>query len=206
MRPPVDNMKLFVPGEERLSRGDPLKYHAVFSEAHATELSQSGFTQVVILFHPSDLALEGLSELAQEGCGSGRPRKRQAASRQVANPNAATLSRQQAHDRGQEEREKAREGALKKLEIPSDEPSWSGCKQLISMMEEPFTLYANSDVFYSPVYMWPSRQNQRKEFGKGWHASSSGDALSRLYQDYHNLVVRNDQAFVALDSSDKKGK
>ena len=34
----------------------------------------------------------------------------------------------------------------------------------------------------------------------------SGDALSRLYQDYYNLVVRNDQAFVALDSSDKKGK
>jgi hypothetical protein len=86
MRLPVDNMKLFVPGEERLSRGDPMKYHAVFSEAHATELSQSGFTQVAILFHPPDLALEGLSELAQEGGGSGRPRKRQAASRQVRKP------------------------------------------------------------------------------------------------------------------------
>jgi len=104
--------------------------------------------------------------------------KRQAASRQVENPNAETLSYQQAHDRGQGEREKAREGDLKKLNIPSDLPSWSGCKQLVAMIEEPFTLNANSDVFYSPVCMWQSRQNQHKEFSKGWHASSSCDTLS----------------------------
>jgi hypothetical protein len=194
-------MKLFVPGEERLSRGEPMKYHAVFSEAHATELNQSGFTQVVILFHPPDLPLQGLSELAQEGGGSGRPRKKPASSRQVVIPNAEPLLRQE------EERDKARKGALKKLNIPSDVPSWIGCRQLVAMMEEPFTLNANLDVFYSPVYMWPSGHNQRKQFGNGWLAAKISDALSRVYQDYYNLVVRNEEAFAELQSGkDGKGK
>jgi hypothetical protein len=208
LRPPVDNMRLFVPGEARLTRGEPMKYLGVFSDAHATQLNSGGFTQVVIRFHPPDvvLPLEEIGELSEQGSGSVRPRKRRGLP--VADPVVQASSRAQELAREQGTHDKAREGALQKLKIPPNVPTWTGCKQLVAMMEEPFTLDADSHVFYSPVYMWPSRQKARKNFsapGEGWHRRGTGDALSRLYQDYYNLVARNDQAFAAL-SSDKNGK
>jgi hypothetical protein len=155
LRPPVDNMRLFVPGEARLTRGQPMKYLGVFSDAHATQLNSGWFTQVVIRFHPPDvvLPLEEIGELSEQGSGSGRARKRRGLP--VADPVVQASSRAQELAREQGTHDKAREGALQKLKIPPNVPTWTGCKQLVAMMEEPFTLDADSHVFYSPVYMRP---------------------------------------------------
>ena len=68
-------------------------------------------------------------------------------------------------------------------------------------MEEPFETHTSTGIFNSPVYMWPRGKAggaQRKPFGAAWAQPKSSDALSKLYQDYYNLVAHKDETIQVL--------
>ena len=198
LRPPVDHMRLFVPGKERVARGEGITYHMVFKEDHALHLERAGFTQVQVEFHAPDLELNGFDALPEQGGASSSKRRRSSGPR-VADSGGASGGQPRA--RSPDAAAEARERALQTLQMPVDVPTWTSCKQLAAMMEEPFETHTSPGTFNSPVYMWPRGKAggaQRKLFGAAWAQSKSSDALSKLYQDYYNLVARKDETIQVL--------
>ena len=135
LRPPVDHMRLFVPGKERVARGEGITYHMVFKEDHALQLERAGFTQVQVEFHAPDLELNGFDALPEQGGASSSKRRRTSGPR-VADSGGASGGQPRA--RSPDAAAQARERALQTLQMPVDVPTWTSCKQLAAMMEEPF--------------------------------------------------------------------
>ena len=189
LRPPTENMRIFIPGPAiPQSSSKKFKCEAVFSDIHAEELEQAGYLQVEVNFHSPDLALEGFDPLE-----STPPRKKQG-QQALSVGTVAQGDGEDAHGAGDK-------AVLEQLSMPPVVPAkWKGCKDLIAMMEEPFTLQDSSGKEsgpFTPIYLWP-RGNSRHKFGDVWKAGNTQDAVSKLYQDYYNIKVRRELSLEVL--------
>ena len=176
-------MRVFIPGPAiPQSSSKKFKCEAVFSDSHAEELEQAGYVQVEVNFHAPDLALQGFDPLK-----STPPRKKKASEAL----SVGTVSQGE----GEDAHGAADNAVLEQLSMPPVVPAkWKGCKDLIAMMEELFTLQDSSGKEsgpFTPIYLWP-RGNSRHKFGDVWKKGSTQDALSKLYQDYYNIKVRRE--------------
>ena len=183
LRPPTEKMRVYIPGPEiPQSSSQKFKCEAVFTDIHAEQLEEAGYVQIEVNFHAPDLALEGFDPLK-----STPPRKKKG--QQALS--VGTVSQGE----GADAHGAVDNAVLEQLCMPPVVPGkWKGCKDLIAMMEEPFTLKDSSGQEsgpFTPIYLWP-RGNSRHKFGEEWKKGSTQDALSKLYQDYYNIKVRRE--------------
>ena len=176
LRPPTENMRIFVPGPDVAQSSSPT-YHAVFNEAQADQLKRAGYRQVQAQFHAPDLNLKGFDPLPSKSPAK-KPKELDV---------SVTVDANEAAD----------DAVLTHLSLPDCVPGkWKGCNDLVAMMEKPFRLKDSAGAFtgpFTPIYMWPTGR-YRHHFGATWKESGVDDAMSKLYRDYYNIKVRRDQS------------
>ena len=73
LRPPTENMRVFVPGPQLPASASKSTCEAVFREEHAEQLKRAGYLQLDVRFHAPDMELQGFDPLQTSSPGRKRP-------------------------------------------------------------------------------------------------------------------------------------
>jgi hypothetical protein len=179
LRPPTENMRVFVPGPQLPASASKSTCEAVFREEHAEQLKRAGYLQLDVRFHAPDMELQGFDPLQTSTPCRKRPARE-----------SVSAAPENTHDASDTK-------VLTELSMPDKVPTWKSYNDLIAMMERPFRLHDASGNLrgpYTPIYMWPSNSSKRQCFGAYWKESRSMDAMSNIYKDYYNIRVRPDDS------------
>ena len=192
MRPATESLRVFRAGprvKEAPHNCELEDIHGVYTEEHEHQMLAAGYERINLRHHNPGLALpEGIEPLGADAGGSSRKKPRGASSMVALH---AAPPPPPAHVN-------ATPSVLTKLSMPaSGVPGWETRADLIELMQKPFYVCSGKSRQgpFTPVYLWPSGKGKapvqaRSDAGAPVFTAKHIGALGRLFEDYYNLVVR----------------